>query len=87
MTALSNITNLKKLCNHPDLVYDKIEARTDGFEHAHKHMPVNYSKKYGSLRMLRAKMFGLHAFVLSYTIIIEICVRTWEAKSYCWMLY
>lgn len=45
LTALSNITNLKKLCNHPDLIYDKIAEGKDGFEHASKFMPANYSKK------------------------------------------
>lgn len=45
LTALSSITNLKKLCNHPDLIYDKIEKRSDGFENAHKFLPDNYSKK------------------------------------------
>lgn len=46
LTALSNITNLKKLCNHPDLVYEKISDGTDGFENAAQHMPDNYNKKY-----------------------------------------
>lgn len=45
LTALSNITNLKKLCNHPDLVYDKIFEGADGFENAAKLMPPNYNKK------------------------------------------
>ncbi|XP_029715480.2 DNA repair and recombination protein RAD54-like [Aedes albopictus] len=45
LTALSNITSLKKLCNHPDLVYDKIQERADGFENAHKILPGNYSSK------------------------------------------
>ncbi|XP_058820119.1 DNA repair and recombination protein RAD54-like [Topomyia yanbarensis] len=45
LTALSNITSLKKLCNHPDLVYDKIQERADGFENAHKILPSNYSAK------------------------------------------
>lgn len=45
LTALSNITALKKLCNHPDLVYDKISERADGFEDAAKYLPSNYSLK------------------------------------------
>lgn len=45
LTALANITALKKLCNHPDLVYDKIMERADGFENAAELMPPNYSKK------------------------------------------
>lgn len=45
LTALSNITNLKKLCNHPDLVYEKISEGVDGFENAAKLMPTNYNQK------------------------------------------
>lgn len=45
LTALSNITSLKKLCNHPDLVYEKIQERAEGFEQAHKILPGNYSTK------------------------------------------
>lgn len=46
LTALSNITSLKKLCNHPDLIYDKIAARADGFENAAKILPSDYSVKF-----------------------------------------
>lgn len=46
VSALAAITNLKKLCNHPDLVYDKITDRSDGFENAAKFMPDDYNKKY-----------------------------------------
>ncbi|CAK9824410.1 DNA repair and recombination protein RAD54-like [Anthophora retusa] len=45
LSALSAITLLKKLCNHPDLVYDKILENSDGFENAAKLMPPNYSTK------------------------------------------
>lgn len=44
-TALGNITALKKLCNHPDLIYDKILERADGFENAEKFLPAAYNKK------------------------------------------
>lgn len=49
LTALSAITSLKKLCNHPDLVWDKITSNADGFEGALKLLPNNYEelqKKY-----------------------------------------
>lgn len=46
MTALANITNLKKLCNHPDLVMEKIIDGTDGFANTAKYLPDGYSKKY-----------------------------------------
>ncbi|CAL7937848.1 unnamed protein product [Xylocopa violacea] len=45
LSALSAITLLKKLCNHPDLVYDKILEKSDGFENAAKLIPTNYSTK------------------------------------------
>lgn len=44
-SALSNITSLKKLCNHPDLVIDKIMEKADGFEHALPLLPPNYNSK------------------------------------------
>ena len=31
-TTLAFITNLKKLCNHPQLIFDKCRARDAGFE-------------------------------------------------------
>ncbi|XP_032675450.1 DNA repair and recombination protein RAD54-like [Odontomachus brunneus] len=45
LSALAAITLLKKLCNHPDLIYDKIKERSDGFENAAKLLPANYSTK------------------------------------------
>ncbi|XP_076240794.1 DNA repair and recombination protein RAD54-like okr isoform X2 [Calliopsis andreniformis] len=45
LSALSAITLLKKLCNHPDLVYDKILEKSEGFENAAKLMPSNYNTK------------------------------------------
>ncbi|XP_067002345.1 DNA repair and recombination protein RAD54-like [Anabrus simplex] len=45
LSALSSITSLKKLCNHPDLVYDKIESRSEGFEKALEHLPAKYDAK------------------------------------------
>lgn len=45
VSALAAITNLKKLCNHPDLIYDKIIDKSDGFENAAKFMPDGYNKK------------------------------------------
>ena len=45
-STLAAITLLKKLCNHPDLVYDKILEKCDGFENAAKLMPANYNTRY-----------------------------------------
>lgn len=45
LSVLANITNLKKLCNHPDLVSEKIMDGTDGFENTAKYLPPDYNKK------------------------------------------
>lgn len=45
LSALSAITSLKKLCNHPDLIYEHIEKRSEGFENARQHLPANYDVK------------------------------------------
>ncbi|KAG8336746.1 DNA repair and recombination protein RAD54-like [Homalodisca vitripennis] len=44
LSALSSITSLKKLCNHPDLVMDKIKSQTDGFESARSLLPQGYEQ-------------------------------------------
>lgn len=41
-TALSNITTLKKLCVHPELIAEKIQHRESGFENAESHLPANW---------------------------------------------
>lgn len=46
LSALAAITLLKKLCNHPDLIYDKIKEGSDGFENAARLLPANYSTRY-----------------------------------------
>ncbi|KAG7190042.1 hypothetical protein KM043_006190 [Ampulex compressa] len=45
LSALSAITLLKKLCNHPDLVYQKILEELDGFENTKHLLPLNYNTK------------------------------------------
>ncbi|KAJ8279404.1 hypothetical protein COCON_G00064700 [Conger conger] len=45
MSSLSSITTLKKLCNHPALVYDKCMEREEGFEGALELFPTGYSTK------------------------------------------
>ncbi|KAL9924689.1 DNA repair and recombination protein RAD54-like [Glossina fuscipes] len=45
LTALADITTLKKLCNHPNLIFDKIEAKENGFENSANVMPSNYNTK------------------------------------------
>ncbi|XP_025989473.1 DNA repair and recombination protein RAD54-like [Solenopsis invicta] len=45
LSALAAITLLKKLCNHPDLIYDKIMEKAEGFERAASLLPPNYSTR------------------------------------------
>lgn len=45
LSALAAITLLKKLCNHPDLIYDKIMEKSEGLEKAASLLPSNYSTK------------------------------------------
>lgn len=52
LSVLANITNLKKLCNHPDLVSEKILDGIDGFENTAKYLPDGYNKKYGRKKII-----------------------------------
>ncbi|KAJ8276958.1 hypothetical protein GJAV_G00069810 [Gymnothorax javanicus] len=45
MSSLASITTLKKLCNHPALIYDKCMERAEGFEGALELFPPGYSTK------------------------------------------
>ncbi|KAK1897571.1 DNA repair and recombination protein RAD54-like [Dissostichus eleginoides] len=44
-SSLSSITTLKKLCNHPALIYEKCLQRDEGFEGALELFPSGYSAK------------------------------------------
>uniref|UniRef100_A0A1B6CMB9 DNA repair and recombination protein RAD54-like n=1 Tax=Clastoptera arizonana TaxID=38151 RepID=A0A1B6CMB9_9HEMI len=46
LSALSLITSLKKLCNHPDLVLEKILTNSEGFENAKELLPSGYESTY-----------------------------------------
>ncbi|EDV31865.1 uncharacterized protein Dana_GF14336 [Drosophila ananassae] len=45
LTALADITTLKKICSHPDLIHQKIEAKEKGFENSQNVLPSNYKPK------------------------------------------
>ncbi|KAB1268139.1 DNA repair and recombination protein RAD54-like [Camelus dromedarius] len=45
VSSLSSITSLKKLCNHPALIYDKCVEEEAGFEGALDIFPPDYSSK------------------------------------------
>lgn len=44
-TTLSAITQMKKLCNHPELIYDKCANKEPGFETALSLYPSNFNRK------------------------------------------
>ncbi|CAM9339661.1 unnamed protein product [Rangifer tarandus platyrhynchus] len=45
VSSLSSITSLKKLCNHPALIYDKCVEEEDGFEGTLDIFPPGYNSK------------------------------------------
>lgn len=44
-SSLAAITSLKKLVNHPDLIYEHCRERKEGFEGAFQYYPSNYDPK------------------------------------------
>ncbi|CAI2735614.1 unnamed protein product [Schistosoma spindalis] len=58
MSSLASITHLKKLCNHPDLVYEKMAANTDGFHNALSYFPANYQGSLESNASVKPELSG-----------------------------
>uniref|UniRef100_A0A0A9Z4R9 DNA repair and recombination protein RAD54-like n=2 Tax=Lygus hesperus TaxID=30085 RepID=A0A0A9Z4R9_LYGHE len=46
LSALSVVTSLKQLCNHPDIVMEKVLEGKDGFNGATKYLPDGYIDKF-----------------------------------------
>ncbi|KAF4526990.1 hypothetical protein B566_EDAN001537 [Ephemera danica] len=67
MSALASITSLKKLCNHPDLIIDKIQERAEGFEKAYELFPAKHDAKYPELSGKVSVLDTLLAIVRSST--------------------
>lgn len=44
-TALSNIQTLKKLCNHPEIIAEKINEGAEGFENVGKYLPSSWNSR------------------------------------------
>lgn len=57
---MADITTLKKLCNHPDLIYEKIAAKEKGFENSQNVLPPNYKPKFVH------QLFFLQIFILIF---------------------
>lgn len=45
LSSLSDITTLKKICSHPELVFEKIQMREKGFEKCSSIVPEQYKNK------------------------------------------
>ena len=43
LSSLSAITSLKKLCNHPDLIFDKCVQREEGFDELRDFYPPDHA--------------------------------------------
>ena len=50
ISSLAAITSLKKLVNHPDLIFEHCKARKEGFENALQCYPANYNGSNGRLQ-------------------------------------
>ena len=65
LSSLSAITSLKKLCNHPDLIYDKCVNREEGFEELRSFYPPDHAPSKEVNREKTLKMIITVRMVLS----------------------
>ncbi|CAG2055862.1 unnamed protein product [Timema podura] len=80
LSALSSITSLKKLCNHPDLVYDKIQTRSEGFERALELLPDKYDARY--LAVVKTTSDDKVVLVSNYTQTLDLFERLCHMRGY-----
>ncbi|TPP66356.1 Dna repair and recombination protein rad54 [Fasciola gigantica] len=71
LSSLASITHLKKLCNHPDLVYDKMASNADGFQNALSHFPVDYRGCLDSNAPFRPNLSGKFQVLTSILALIR----------------
>uniref|UniRef100_A0A8R1XQ67 DNA repair and recombination protein RAD54-like n=1 Tax=Onchocerca volvulus TaxID=6282 RepID=A0A8R1XQ67_ONCVO len=93
-TALSFITNLKKLCNHPQLILDKCQKKEEGFEGCLELFPREFSGKFepafsGKMKVLdyllaitRATTNDKFVLVSNYTQTIDAFVELCQLRRY-----
>ncbi|VDN05600.1 unnamed protein product [Thelazia callipaeda] len=93
-TALSFITNLKKLCNHPQLIFDKCQKREEGFEDCLRLFPNDFGGKFepalsGKMKVLdyllaatRATTSDKFVLVSNYTQTIDAFVELCQLRRY-----
>ncbi|XP_064625416.1 DNA repair and recombination protein RAD54-like isoform X2 [Lineus longissimus] len=65
LSSLSSITQLKKLCNHPDLIYDKCREGAEGFEDALDIFPQGYDKMMNKIHCDLSGKFQVLDFILA----------------------
>ncbi|KAL3997726.1 DNA repair and recombination protein RAD54-like [Acanthocheilonema viteae] len=93
-TALSFITNLKKLCNHPQLILNKCQKKEEGFEGCLKLFPGEFGRKFepafsGKMKVLdyllaatRAATNDKFVLVSNYTQTIDAFVELCQLRRY-----
>uniref|UniRef100_A0A915PXS3 DNA repair and recombination protein RAD54-like n=1 Tax=Setaria digitata TaxID=48799 RepID=A0A915PXS3_9BILA len=93
-TALSFITNLKKLCNHPQLILDKCQKKEEGFESCLELFPNGFGGKFepafsGKMKVLdyllaatRATTNDKFVLVSNYTQTIDAFVELCQLRHY-----
>ncbi|XP_050305885.1 DNA repair and recombination protein RAD54-like [Anthonomus grandis grandis] len=94
-SSLASITTLKKLCNHPDLILEKIEEGAEGFEKSRNILPP----KKGEMDVrpeLSSKLIVLDAFlanlkanytdkvvlVSNWTQTLDLFEKLWKKRGY-----
>lgn len=95
LSALSAITSLKKLCNHPDLVLEKIRSKSEGFEKALRHLPPGHTDQVpkpelsGKLMVLDGLLAGIKSttndkivLVSNYTQTLDLFEKLSRRRGY-----
>lgn len=94
-TTLSAITSMKKLCNHPELIYEKCVTKEPGFENALKLFPSSFNAKQlqcdlsGKMAVLDALLTAIKVntsdkvvLVSNYTQTLDMFTKLCAARRY-----
>jgi len=93
--GLAAITQMKKLCNHPALLYEKCENEEKGYENMMQYFPPNYSHKIlqpelsGKMMLVDLLMAATKAtcddkyvLVSNYTQTLDLCEKLCRLRRY-----